>query len=97
MSNGHFGTHIKFKWIHPSIEVVRFKRFQSHYIDRGDKIWGFSLSIVEIYIIHCPFIGESSLRDSSVVKLVWPNGCLIYVISFTFSPFLLTCMPANAL
>ena len=52
---------------------------------------------MEIYIIHCPFIGESSLRGSTVVKLVWPNGCLISVNRYTFSPFLLTCMPASAL
>ena len=36
----------KFKWISPGIEVVLFKRFQSHYIERGDKIWGFSF-------VHC--------------------------------------------
>ena len=36
----------KFKWFVPCIEVVLFKRFQSHYIDRGDKIWGFSF-------VHC--------------------------------------------
>ena len=36
----------KFKCISPCIEVVLFKRFQSHYIDRGDKIWGFSF-------VHC--------------------------------------------
>ena len=29
----------KFKWFVPCIEVVLFKRFQSHYIDRRDKIW----------------------------------------------------------
>ena len=55
-SNGHFGTY-KIKWILPCIEVVLFKRFQLHYIDRGDKIGGLVLSIVERYIIHCPFIG----------------------------------------
>ena len=67
-----------------------------HYIDRGDKIWGFSfvhcgevfntvslslfciiliggikfgdlvLSIVERYLIQCPFLGGSSLRGSTV-------------------------------
>ena len=36
----------KFKWFVPCIEVVLFKRFQSLYIDRGDKIWGFSF-------VHC--------------------------------------------
>ena len=36
----------KFKWFVPCIEVVLFKRFQSHYIDRGDKIWGFMF-------VHC--------------------------------------------
>ena len=36
----------KFKWFVPCIEIVLFKRFQSHYIDRGDKIWGFSF-------VHC--------------------------------------------
>ena len=36
-----------FKWLIPCIEVVLFKRFQSHYIDRaGDKIGGFRF-------VHC--------------------------------------------
>ena len=35
-----------FKWILPWIEVVLFKRFQSHHIDREDKILGFSF-------VHC--------------------------------------------
>ena len=60
----------KFKWILPCIEVVLFKRFQSHYIDRGDKICDLVLSIVERYIIHCPFIGRSSLRGSTVDSVV---------------------------
>ena len=34
--------HYKFKWFVPCIEIVLFMRFQSHYIDRGAKIWGFS-------------------------------------------------------
>ena len=51
----------KFKWIPPCIEVVLFKRFQSH-IDRGIKFGDLVLSIVERYTIHCPFIGGSSLR-----------------------------------
>ena len=51
----------KFKWI-PCIEVVLLKRFQSHYIDRGIKFGDLVLFIVERYIIHCPFIGGSSLR-----------------------------------
>ena len=41
---GHFGTNIN-SWFVPCIEVV-LKRFQSHYIDRVDKIWGFSF-------VHC--------------------------------------------
>ena len=36
----------KLKWFVPCIEVVLFMRFQSHYIDRVDKIWGFS-------VVHC--------------------------------------------
>ena len=48
LSKGHFRTDIliKFKWFVPCMEVVLFKRFQSHYIDRGNKIWGFSF-------VHC--------------------------------------------
>ena len=37
----------KFKWFVPCIEVVLFKRFQSHYIDRGDKFGDLILSIGE--------------------------------------------------
>ena len=41
-------------------------RLQSHNIDRGDKIWGFSLSIVERYLIQCLFFRVSVKRDSTV-------------------------------
>ena len=57
MNNGHFGTNIN----------VLFKRFQSHYIDRGDEIWDLVLSIVERYLIQCPFLGVSVKRDSTVL------------------------------
>ena len=60
----------KFKWILPGTEVVLFKRFQLHYIDRGIKFGDLVLSIVERYIIHCPFIGGSSLRGSTVCACV---------------------------
>ena len=63
----------KFKWFVPCIEVVLFKRFQSHYIDRGIKFGDLVLFIVERYIMHCPFIGESSLRGSTVFIL---KNCL---------------------
>ena len=37
----------KFQQFVPCLEVVLFKRFQSsHYINREDKIWGFSF-------VHC--------------------------------------------
>ena len=29
-------------WFVSCVEIVLLKRFQSHYFDRGDKIWGFS-------------------------------------------------------
>ena len=57
----------KFKWFVPCIEVVLFKRFQSHYIDRGIKFEDLVLSIVERYLIQCPFIGGSSVRGSTVI------------------------------
>ena len=57
----------KFKWIVPCIEVVLFK---SHNIDRGIKFGDLVLSIVERYTIHCPFIGGSPLRGSTVLKLL---------------------------
>ena len=51
-NKGHFlWDQYKFKWFVHCIEIVLFKRLQSHFIDRGDKIWG------EI----------SYLRDSTVV------------------------------
>ena len=51
----------KFKWILSCIEVVLFKRFRSHYIDRGDTIWGFSF-------VHCGEVYNTlSLRGYTVV------------------------------
>ena len=58
----------KFKWFVPCIEVVLFKRFQSHYIDRGDKIGDLVSSIVERYLIQCPFLGGSFLRAVDILQ-----------------------------
>ena len=44
LSNGHFGTDINSRGV--SSPLYRGCRFQFHYIDRGDKIWGFSF-------VHC--------------------------------------------
>ena len=63
----------KFKWTFPCIEVVIFKRTQSHYIDRGIKFGDLVLFIVERYIIHCPFIGGSYLRGSTVPQIYIDN------------------------
>ena len=49
----------KFKWFVPCIEVVLFKIFQSHYIDRGDKIWGFSF-------VHCGEVFNTVSLSQSV-------------------------------
>ena len=47
---------------------LSFKRFQSYYIDRGDVKFGdLVLSIVERYLIQCPFLGGFYLRGSTVV------------------------------
>ena len=58
----------KFKWFVPCIEVVLFKRFQLHYIDTcmGMKFGDLVLSIVERYLMQCPFLGVSVKRDSTV-------------------------------
>ena len=56
----------KFKWFVPCIEIVLFKRFQSHYMIGGIKFGDLVLSIVERYLIQCPFLGGSYLRDSNV-------------------------------
>ena len=66
LNNGHIGNKYKFKWFVHRIEVVYFKRFQSHYIDRGLKFGDLVLSIVERYLIQCPFLGVSVKRDSTV-------------------------------
>ena len=60
----------KFKWFVPCIEVVLFKRFQSHYIDRGINFGDSVLSIVERYLIQCPFLRVSVKRDSTVYNQV---------------------------
>ena len=63
-SNGHFGTNINSSGFSP----VLFKRSQSYYIDRGIKFGDLVfLSIVEMYIIFCPFIGGFCLRGSTVI------------------------------
>ena len=53
-------------------------RFQLHYIDRGDKFGDLVLSIVERYLIQCPFLGVSYLRNSTVLPnftaSVWSGG-----------------------
>ena len=49
----------KFKWFVPCIKVVLFMRFQSHYIDRGDKIWGFSY-------VHCGEVFNTVSLSQSV-------------------------------
>ena len=51
----------------PLYRGCSFKRFQSHYIDRGGiKFVYLVLSIVARFlIIQCPFIGVSTLRDST--------------------------------
>ena len=51
----------KLKWFVPCIEVVLFKRFQLHYIDRGDKIWGFSF-------VHCGEVFNTVSLSRSVVR-----------------------------
>ena len=67
----------KLKWFVPCIEVVLLKRFQLHYINRGIKLGDFVLSIVERYLILCPFLGGSSLIDSTVSasSLAFSNFC----------------------
>ena len=45
------------------IEVVLFKRFQSHYNDTGIEFGDLVLSIVERYLIQRPFIGEKNKSE----------------------------------
>ena len=54
----------KFKWILPCIEVVLFITLAI--LIGGIKFGDLVSSIVERYTIHCPFIGGSSLRGSTV-------------------------------
>ena len=61
----------KFKWFVLCIEVVLFMRFQLHYIDRVIKFGDLVLSIVERYLIQCPFLGVSVKRDSIVLDVFW--------------------------
>ena len=66
LNNCHIGNKYKFKWFVHRIEVVYFKRSQSHYIDRGLKFGDLVFYIVERYLIQCPFLGVSVKRDSTV-------------------------------
>ena len=61
LSNGHFGTNVL-----SSVERLSSLRDSNHMILIGYTIWGFSLSIVERYLIQCPFLRGSSLRASSL-------------------------------
>ena len=62
----------KFKWFVPCIEVVLFKSFK---LIGGIKFVDLVLSIVERYIIQCPFIGGSSLRGSTIYICVYKKNC----------------------
>ena len=63
LNKGHFGTNINSSGLSPVQRLSSFKRFQSHYMIKfGDLV----LSIVERYLIQCPFLGGSYLRDSTV-------------------------------
>ena len=76
-NKGHFGTY-KLKWLS---RLSSFKRFQSHYIDRGDKIWGFSFDHYrEIFNtvslsrrvlserFHCNKINNNSNNNIIIIK-----------------------------
>ena len=64
-NKGHFETNIDSIGFSPLLSS--FKRFQSHYIDRGIIFGDLVLSIVERYLIQCAFLGWSYLRYSNVV------------------------------
>ena len=63
LSKGHSG---KIQMVCP---LYRGKRFQSHYIDRGDKIVNLVCPLWR-GIIQRPFPGGSSLRGSTVIAFV---------------------------
>ena len=51
------------------LRLSSFKRFQSHYILIGGiKFGDLVLSIVERYLIQCPFLRGSYLRDSTLLS-----------------------------
>ena len=60
LSNGHFGTNINSSGLSSLRGSNRIILIGA--IKFGDLV----LSIVERYLIQCPFIGESSLRSSTV-------------------------------
>ena len=60
----------KLKWFVPCIEVVLFKGFQLHYINRGIKFGNFVLSIVERYIHQ----GEVTPIDSVLTPATAVNN-----------------------
>ena len=66
LSNGHFGTNINSSRLSP-VKRLSSLRGSNHIILIGEIKFGYLvLSIVERYLIQCPFIGGSSLRGSTV-------------------------------
>ena len=63
-SNGHSGTNINSSGFSPVERLSSLRGTNHNYIDRGIKFGDLVLSIV----IHCPFIGGSSLRDSEYLR-----------------------------
>ena len=55
-------------------------RFQSHYIDRGIKCWDLYMSIVERYLIQCPFLGVCwVMKPQEVCYFILCNLCPFFM------------------
>ena len=65
-SNGHFGTNINSSGLSSLRGSNRIILIGGGIKFVGDLV----LSIVERYIIHCPFIGGSSVRGSTVFTII---------------------------
>ena len=65
LSSGHLGTNINSSSL-STVERLSTLRGSIHIILIGVKFGDLVLSIVESYLIQCPFFGRSSLRGSTV-------------------------------
>ena len=70
LNNRHFGTNINSSALSPVQRLSSLRYSNRIILIGGIKFGDLVLSIVERYLIQCPFLGVSSLRGSSLYNLM---------------------------